>query len=496
MARFYGQPGHGPLQRLARQVAANATIDVQGGLEADVGTERIHLTGLPPTQLQCFEILDCWRKRNPPPKTGASQGKFWFCNAKPVSYWWGQYEGGSASSGSSAEPECDLTTEEESSSSAASSGAGGNLHTYWDIQPSDTQRIFWAVSSPEDEGDWQRVLYPQFGIGQWVWCVFDYQSDVWRVLQPYDDLVRFRLKEPLEFCKTAQAWVVGYPCEEPESESSSSVASSSEGSSVSSESESSESVESSSSEESSASESESVPSSSSGCPSGFVSSSEGESESSASEESSSAPSSSEESSSAPSSFSVESESSAPEESSSAPSSSSVGSSSSSAVCEQPFSRGLITLHDPQGIVNRAFPGTCVAPECATGWAKRCADSQRFEVVSYGSLECSEVALEGCCVTLGSRIDELEGWQETYEAWRNTYEGCLSVLCPTSGSAGSGEASSSSSPSSSSGSSSGEGCRVVKDVWCNDDGSLTVTYCNLHFGPGGYCECDEGSGSAS
>ena len=450
---------------LVREVADHAAfarqMEVTGGLETEEGGLGTDITQQAAPQIQCFEITGCWRKRNRPPKTGASQGRFWWCSAKPVIYWWGEAESASSSSSASS-LECDLTQEAAEEESSASSGdVGADLHSYWDCSENDETRIFWAVSSPEDKNDWQRVLYPQFGIGQWVWCVFDYQSDVWRVLQPYDDLVRFRLKEPLEFCKTAQAWVVGYPCEEPESESSSSVASSSEGSSVSSESESSESVESSSSEESSASESESVPSSSSGCPGGFVSSSEGESESSASEESSSSPSSS-----------------------------SVGSSSSSAVCEQPFSRGLITLHDPQGIVNRAFPGTCVAPECATGWAKRCADSQRFEVVSYGSLECSEVALEGCCVTLGSRIDELEEWHDTYE-------GCVSTLCPTSGSAGSGEASSSSSPSSSSGSSGSEApCRVVKDVWCNDDGSLTVTYCNLHFGPGGYCECDEGSGSAS
>lgn len=386
-------PGLRGLQRLARQAAANATVDVQGALEADVGTERIHLLVPMPTQLQCFEILDCWKHTNPPPKTGASQGKFWVCNARPVTYLRGEWAGGSESSGGSADP-CDLPPEPAESSSSAS-GDGSDLHTYWDASAYDTRRLFWAVSSPEDEDDWQKVLYPLFGIGQWVWAVFDYQSDVWRVIQPYDSFVRFRLLEQMNGCSSAEAVVIGYPCEE-ESES----LSSSSGESSSSVPSESESV----SASSSSVPSESFPSSGSGCASGIISSS------------------------------------APSGSVSSPgeeSSSSGSSSGSAGLCLlDAFSRGHIIVHDPQGIVNVAFPGSCVAPACMTGWAKRCADSQRFEVVSYGATDCSLPAAEpGSPLTIQSRVETLETWKETYGA-------CIEEACVPTCASGSGESSSS------------------------------------------------------
>ena len=198
------QDAVGLLSQVARQTAANATMEVAGALQADVSTRGgVRITANPQVQLECFEILTCWEKTNAYPKPGGNKGRFWICKAKPVTYW-------------------------EDTDQA----------TYWDRTKQDGWRyIFWPVTGLDEEDDsslsdstsasgldssgdcheskqWQKTLYPLYGKGQWVWCVFDYSANVWRVIHNYDGLVRFKLTEELRGCGWARAEVVGYPCKE------------------------------------------------------------------------------------------------------------------------------------------------------------------------------------------------------------------------------------------------------------------------------------------
>lgn len=269
------------LRDVANQCASNARMDSGGASEIDYGTFGTRMLAARSTLVRCFEITGCWERVNPRPGIGPSQGRFWVADACPVVYY--------------------LAPEN---------------HTFWKREgPTDT-RIFYGLTGPDREDTWQRSLHPRHGVGQWVWCVFDDQADVWCVIDAFDNLIRFRLNESMVGCSSAAATAIGYPCGPCDSDSGDSISDSGDSSS-------------------------SVPSSSTGCQGGFISSS---------------------------------------------------SSLDSGDCgclREALDRGSLIVYDEQGIVNLAFPGTCIAPACTTGWAKRCADSRRWEVVSYGKCGCSD-----------------------------------------------------------------------------------------------------------
>ena len=479
----------GYVHRIASRVSADAAIDYGGSVGALAGASGNRLSTPLGAQLRCFEVRGCWKKWNPPPTIGASRGTFWVTDAKPVTYLWDT-----------------------------------DWHSHWECSENGPVPIFWAVEDDNKCDPWQRVLYPLYGIGQWVWCVFDYEADVWRVIHNYDPIIRFRLIEPMEGCCHARAYVLGYPCVRCRvtCESSSSPLSSS--SSLSASPLSSSPIKSSSSPINSSSS----PLSSSGCPSGF-SSSPSQPASSSSCGSGFIQSSVQSSASSGESAQLSSES--PQESSSPLSSSRPSSSpsSSNALCgeclEEAFSRGQVTVYDPNGIVNVSFPTTCRAPACSTGWAIRRADSQRFEVLSYGKctcgssssplskpesiftlrsttppLDCDTADLRDVCDRVNAQLNYVNVLNARLDYW----DACLQRLCPASSTTSSGEVSSSSllssslpSASSSSASlpssSSAAPCRLVKDVTCDEDGTLRVEYCDVYLGAGGYCWCvDSGS----
>ena len=162
--------GHmaGLVSQLSGQVSALAEVEVDNGMEIHRGASGVRISSPHPERLQCFQITSCWKKTNPPPRSGASRGLFWQYDAKPVAYWWGESEASSSSecshegdelvTGNAAGCYCNAPDAEESSSSAPSSTSAED--SYWAKDRSETQRIFWGIASPSDENKWQKVLYP------------------------------------------------------------------------------------------------------------------------------------------------------------------------------------------------------------------------------------------------------------------------------------------------------------------------------------------------
>lgn len=305
------------LRDVAEQCSANARIDAGGAAELEYGAFGTRMLSARSALIRCFEITGCWERVNPRPGIGPSQGRFWVADACAVAYY-----------------------------------LAPDNHTFWKREgPTDT-RVFCGLTGPDRDDTWQKSLQPRHSVGQWVWCVFDDQADVWCVLDAFDSLIRFRLQESMVGCSSALATAIGYPCG-PCDEGDSGDNSGDSSSSI------------------------PVESSSTGCQGGFISSSSLDS----------------------------------------------GDSGGCGCLLDALDRGSIVVYDEQGIVNLAFPGTCVAPACTTGWAKRCSDSRRWEVVSYGKCGCSDAP-----------------WTEQSTSGDCWLDG-LQTLCGCESSSGTGESSS-------------------------------------------------------
>lgn len=189
----------GLMGRLAQQVSANSFVQVNGMLDSEAGNNGLFVHGDPtPAKIACFEVRSRWHNTNEEGLSGASAGRYWWCDAKLVSYFWTR-------------------------SSGSSSGDPEAQDTYWDAQHSETQRVYYGVTSVDEQDTWQQVLYSRFCLGQWMWCAYDYQADVWRVIDAYDSIVRFELLEPLVGCQFADAKVLGFVPDYTSSSSSSSA---------------------------------------------------------------------------------------------------------------------------------------------------------------------------------------------------------------------------------------------------------------------------------
>lgn len=234
------------LGKVLREVRAGQ-LGVTGKGGISVGQSGTDIFVNKQAAIRCFEVASCWKRGNPPPNNGADLGLFWMCCAKEIGYWWGSPDGSSGSSSSptsssSSSAQCGTLPKESTSDcdcSNVSQGSGDKqLHSYWaDVQQVGVkpEHIFWAVAEPKDKNGWQRALYPKYEIGQWVFCTFDYAANVWRVIDDYDPIVRFRLLQDLTGCGgSARAVVIGFPCESCHSSSSASSFSQSSASSVSS----------------------------------------------------------------------------------------------------------------------------------------------------------------------------------------------------------------------------------------------------------------------
>ena len=210
-------------------------LEPGGRLNVDVSAAGTKITPPFGETLQCFEIRSCWSETNCPPANGANLGDFWVCDALPVVYWWGPASNGSESASTSiakctAKGEYYTPLGSACTEASCGSGPGSNLDSFWEkVHMEDTQleKIMWAVASPNGSCEWKQAFYPKWSIGQWVWCMFDYAANVWRVIDAYDPIIRFRLIEPLNGCDKAKAYVLFYPCEKCKETSSSSGSSSS-----------------------------------------------------------------------------------------------------------------------------------------------------------------------------------------------------------------------------------------------------------------------------
>ncbi len=303
----------GIVRSVAQQAATNASIHIGDGLAGNYGYTGTNVGGDLPTLVKCFEIRSCWRLTNPTPTCGPSVGRFWVCDANPVVYY---------------NPPVSEFVEDENQTAYDKMDAEC-------VHDTDEQ-IFLPVTSPDLEGEWQDALQPLYGIGQWVWCVFDYNANVWRVLHAYDSIVRFRLLADCLGCEPAAAEVLADTCTVQDD-----CGSSSSGPSA----------------------------------SGNFSSTSDVSASSASASASTSPSST---SSQPPSCDCTSDD------------ASSGSGGSQTCCTEQWTvLGTIQVTDRLNLGPLMFPTTGHAPSGAYGWAKRMADSQMFEVISFGKCDADE-----------------------------------------------------------------------------------------------------------
>lgn len=87
-------------------------------------------------------------------------------------------------------------------------GAGdGNWAAAGDLRE---VRIWHPHGYPPDKRDDMRAplkhkFMPQYGEGDWCWCVYNHQSGHWEVLDKYEDVWRFQLTEPMASCGQATA---------------------------------------------------------------------------------------------------------------------------------------------------------------------------------------------------------------------------------------------------------------------------------------------------
>ncbi len=318
------------IRGISDQASANATPEISGSGEAEFGYSGTRILTPLPTQIACFQITSCWKRRKLPTSLGPTQGLFWTCLGRPVTYWQGDYYAAQASSSSSpaSSSSCvDPTAENDAASSTASSSGACEAssaiaasfmpsswessssaeqvtdQSFWARSDRNPERLFIGLASPGDRKKWQRVLYPLYGIGQWVWCFMDYQAGCWRVLHAYDNMVRFELRETLRACSNAKACIIGFGCQR--------------------------------------------------CAN---------------------PGSSTSSSSSASDLS-----------------SSVG---GGVFCGGVKKRGTVYIYDALGIIGQAG-GSAYAPAGTKGWAKWCADSQRFEVVTVSSV-ATQISIANIC----------------------------------------------------------------------------------------------------
>lgn len=206
--------------------------DTGSGMHSVGGTSGTTLSLDAQTMLACFRIATCWRREKRSGTPGATKGFSWVCDGVPVRYWWDyRHEEALTSSGSSGTPRTifpgsfwEVLNNEPifggpsgSSSQPPSSSSGAvraRMYTqlWWGVRgpqavdgSSASMPSSGGVCTPLPGDDWQDVLYPEAGVGSWVWCVLDHAAGVWRVIAVYDALVRFELTEPLTGCGHASA---------------------------------------------------------------------------------------------------------------------------------------------------------------------------------------------------------------------------------------------------------------------------------------------------
>src|SRR5208283_2500672 len=214
--------GLGDLGRMAartmEQTRSALSPDVGFGMHAHTSGASVTLSNDWPAQLKCFRICGCWKRHAQNVWGGNVKGCFWVCKAIPVIYW-RQWKG--LSGGEVVPPD-----------------------SFWQQLPASEapipDEIFWVAPNSEccctepsseaftecpstdnapcqETDDWQAMVPPKYGVGNLVWCTYEYDSGVWRVLDAFDGLIQFKLKQPMKGCHTsARADLIGYKCKDEE----------------------------------------------------------------------------------------------------------------------------------------------------------------------------------------------------------------------------------------------------------------------------------------
>jgi hypothetical protein len=190
---------------VGKRASSALMIDVTGQTTGDVAQSGPRLAASPYPALAMFEISDCWRRKKPASiARGPTQGINWWAYARLVYYWFDPT--GSAADNTYWDHPADAQTGQTAASSSNAVGGGDRLTPVW-----------YSLRGPRTAGSsggrssyaWQRALYPRYEIGQWVQCLYDQAAGVWRVIDNYEQIVRFRLTEPLSPCGHAKARVFG-----------------------------------------------------------------------------------------------------------------------------------------------------------------------------------------------------------------------------------------------------------------------------------------------
>jgi len=204
--------------RTMEQTRSALSPDVGFGMHAHTSGASVTLSNDWPAQLKCFRICGCWKRHAQNVWGGNVKGCFWVCKAIPVIYW-RQWKG--LSGGEVVPPD-----------------------SFWQQLPASEapipDEIFWVAPNSEccctepsseaftecpstdnapcqETDDWQAMVPPKYGVGNLVWCTRDYESGFWRVIDAFDGLIQFKLKQPMKGCHTsARADLIGYKCKDEE----------------------------------------------------------------------------------------------------------------------------------------------------------------------------------------------------------------------------------------------------------------------------------------
>ena len=220
---IHGQPIHGvgdlaDMALSANQMAQQALGANIQGMHSQGGGNSLAM--VPPFKhnFKCFRICSCWKRQHNNALGGQANGCYWMCEAIEVIHWWDWIS------------------------------AGESPNSHWEQLPQNHPQdyrtpIWWvtqnsrcccpppseaaplgevcypgAIAPPSNCGDvpesnWQGDVPPRFGIGDYVWCIYEYSSGYWRILDAQDNIVPFILHEPMIGCHSvAMAALIQYEC--------------------------------------------------------------------------------------------------------------------------------------------------------------------------------------------------------------------------------------------------------------------------------------------
>jgi hypothetical protein len=156
-------------------------------MAGDIASSGPRFAPAPPLVMECFEVRGCWQRQKKKSECGPNEGVNWVADAARVQY-------------------------------TAENIVAAQSPTFYKAQ-GQIERIWWTVHDMSEENvwggkkpQWQQVLAPRWEASQWVWCIFDYAANVWRVLDAVEDIVRAQLVDNLYACCTAKAIVYGCVC--------------------------------------------------------------------------------------------------------------------------------------------------------------------------------------------------------------------------------------------------------------------------------------------